>query len=109
MVLFAIVHMTIFLEPVGCTYWTRLSDDHSCRLTSLVSIPDADLEPTIAWSVWAEHYLYNTLPLRLGYPQNAKDLLTRIASLRPNPNGVGIIWSGLELKDAPGISGRPND
>jgi hypothetical protein len=52
--------MTILLELVGCTGWTRLSDGHSCRLTSLVSIPDSDLEPTIPWSGRTEHYLYNT-------------------------------------------------
>jgi hypothetical protein len=52
--------MTIFLELVGCTGWTSLSDDHSCRLTSLVSIPASDLEPTIPWSRWAKHYLDNT-------------------------------------------------
>jgi hypothetical protein len=60
MVLIAIITMTIFLEWVGYTGWTCLSDVHSCRLTSLVSIADADLEPTIPWSGWAKHYMYNT-------------------------------------------------
>jgi hypothetical protein len=30
MVLFAGVHMRMFLELLGCTRWTRLSDDHIC-------------------------------------------------------------------------------
>jgi hypothetical protein len=38
MVLFASVDMTVFLALMGCTLWTRVSDDHGFLLTSLVQV-----------------------------------------------------------------------